>query len=233
VANCFSGSNLAAGAAATAITLNVNIAANVPASITNTATVSGGGETLTTNNSASVTSTVAPPPALVSVVSRQAHAGSVYGLPIDFLQPINGAITVEPRSGGAGHTLMFTFDSPITSVNSTATVVDANNATLASPVTSAFGNNVTVIFGNIPDNQRVTVTLTGINGFSTANVSMGFMLGDFNSSRSVGANDISAVKSRSGQRVTSQNFMFDVNASGTISAADVAAVKTRLGTTLP
>jgi uncharacterized repeat protein (TIGR01451 family) len=49
---------LAAGASYPAITLTVNVAANAPASVTNTATISGGGESNTTNNSASDTATV-------------------------------------------------------------------------------------------------------------------------------------------------------------------------------
>jgi len=44
---------LAAGASYPSITLTVNVASNAPASVTNTATVSGGGETNTANNTAS------------------------------------------------------------------------------------------------------------------------------------------------------------------------------------
>ena len=43
------------------MTLTVNVAANASGSVTNTATVSGGGETNTANDTASDTVTIAPP----------------------------------------------------------------------------------------------------------------------------------------------------------------------------
>ena len=56
--SCSSGDVLAPGQAAPVVTIGVNIAATAPASITNTASVAGGGETDTTNNTSSVTSPV-------------------------------------------------------------------------------------------------------------------------------------------------------------------------------
>jgi uncharacterized repeat protein (TIGR01451 family) len=50
---------LAVGASYPALTLTVNVAANGPASVTNTATVSGGGETNTSNDTASDPTTIA------------------------------------------------------------------------------------------------------------------------------------------------------------------------------
>ncbi len=49
---------LAAAGSYPAITVTVNVAANAPASVTNTATVSGGGETNTTNNTATDATTI-------------------------------------------------------------------------------------------------------------------------------------------------------------------------------
>lgn len=234
VLSCSRNTAIPSGASAPVVTLTVNIAANAPASITNTATVSGGGELVTNNNNSSVTSTVtSPPPALVSVVSQQVQNGIFYNLPIDYLQSIKGAITVEPRSSANGFNLIFQFASPITSVDPVAVVVDANDAKLTDAAATASGAVVVVNLGKIPDRQRITVTLTGINGFATVALSMGFMLGDFNSSRSVDANDITAIKARAGESNSLSNFMFDVNRTGIISAADIAAVKARSGTTLP
>ena len=51
--SCTRSTALAAGASYPAITLTVNVASTAPASVTNTATVSGGGEVNTANNSAS------------------------------------------------------------------------------------------------------------------------------------------------------------------------------------
>ncbi len=60
VVSCVRFTSILAGASAPAITIPVNVAANAPASITNTASVSGGGETNTGNNSGSVTVTLCP-----------------------------------------------------------------------------------------------------------------------------------------------------------------------------
>src|SRR5262249_25787978 len=52
---------LAASAAYPAITLTVNVASNAPASVTNTATVSGGGDVNGANNSVNDPTTIVPP----------------------------------------------------------------------------------------------------------------------------------------------------------------------------
>ena len=52
---------LAAGSSYAALTLTVNVASNASGSLTNTATVSGGGETNTSNDTASDTVTIDPP----------------------------------------------------------------------------------------------------------------------------------------------------------------------------
>jgi uncharacterized repeat protein (TIGR01451 family) len=91
---CTRGDTLAAVASYPAITLTVNVASNAPASVTNTATVSGGGETNTTNDTANDITTINTPPDLTIIKS---HSGS-------FVQGQTGAtytITVT-NSGGAG-----------------------------------------------------------------------------------------------------------------------------------
>src|SRR5690606_38540040 len=57
---CTRADALAAGAAYPVVTLTVDVAANAPPSLTNIATVSGGGELETGNNSASDPTTVRP-----------------------------------------------------------------------------------------------------------------------------------------------------------------------------
>src|SRR6185369_8377450 len=56
---CTRSDSLAAGASFAAITLTVNVAGNAPSSVTNTATVSGGGEVNTSNDSASDVTAIA------------------------------------------------------------------------------------------------------------------------------------------------------------------------------
>jgi len=81
---CTRADALAAGSSYPAITLTVNVAANAPSLVTNTAAVSGGGETNTLNNSASDPTTVLAPD---MTVTKQ-HAGVING---SFFQGETGA----------------------------------------------------------------------------------------------------------------------------------------------
>ena len=170
---------------------------------------------------------------LLTVVSRKMHGAAAFNLTIDHHQLIGGAITVEPRAIGGGHTLVFHFDSAITTVG-VATALDAmlNSAGSATPVQS--GNDVLVTLTNVVDNKRLTLTLNGLNGSGTASASMGFLVGDVTNSRAVSAADISAVKAHQGNPVnTDARALFDLNADGTINALDVSAAKARSGLVLP
>ena len=73
------------------------------------------------------------------------------------------------------------------------------------------GKEMVVTLTGVPDNQRVTVSLTDVNGAGVnADASMGFLVGDVNSSRTVNAGDILGVKARQGQPIDSTNFRFDL-----------------------
>jgi hypothetical protein len=172
---------------------------------------------------------VVAPVSLIGVSSRKVHgAAGPFDLPIDTTQVIGGAVTVEPRATGNGHTIVFKFDGAIVSPGS-AFVVPVGIA-----VTSFLGNEVRVALTNVPDNQRVTIVLVNVNGVVTPPaVSMGFLIGDVNNTRAIGSSDVSAVKARSGQATNLLNFPFDINASGAINASDVSSVKARSGLSLP
>ena len=73
---------LAAGASYPALTLTVSVASNAPASVTNTATVSGGGEINTANDTASDPTTIKPGfpwASNVIAISSQFSSGVVGG----------------------------------------------------------------------------------------------------------------------------------------------------------
>jgi len=181
-----------------------------------------------------VTPSAAAPLTLVSVVSRKTHGASgAFDVTVDTTQPIGGTITVEPRQIGAGHSLVFLFNGAITATG-TASMVDALAAPVGTATPALSGNNVVVTLTGVPDNQRVTVSLTNVNNAGVnASASMGFLVGDLNNSRSVTATDILQVKGRSGQVTDAANFKFDLNGSGSITASDILAVKGRSGLVLP
>ena len=183
-----------------------------------------------------VTITVSAQPALklVGVQSRKIHGVmGPFDLPVDFSVPISGAITIEPRVIGTGHTLVFNFVGSVSSVSG----VTARDATLNSVGTVSAvpsGNDVVVTLTGVSDKTRVTVALTQVNGAaSTAAASIGFLIGNVSGSQSVNAIDVSRIKARAGRGVDAMNFQFDLNASGGINAADISAVKARSGFVLP
>jgi Dockerin type I domain len=173
---------------------------------------------------------------LLSVVSRKLHGAATYDLTIDRMQVISGPVTVEPRTIGGGHTLVFHFDNSVNSISG-ATALDAMMNSAATVSTTFSGADVLVTLTNVADNRRLTVTLSGLNGLAgtpgTAAAALGFLVGDVNNTRSVNSSDISGVKARSGQPTTALNYLYDVNATGAINSSDISAVKARSGLTLP
>ena len=170
--------------------------------------------------------------AVLGVQSRKSHgsAGDFY-LPIDTTQAVNGSVTVEPRALGSGHYIVFQFNGAVTSLG-TVTAVDQSGAALAATA-SPSGNTVVVTISNVPNNSRATISLAGVNGTLTpAPVSIGFLLGDVNNSRSVTSSDINSVKARSGQLASASKFLYDVNLSGSVTSADISMVKANSGLTL-
>ncbi|MEQ1515317.1 MAG: putative Ig domain-containing protein, partial [Usitatibacteraceae bacterium] len=180
-----------------------------------------------------VTPSALPPLALIGVVSRKTHATSgTFDVAINNATAIGGLIDVEPRSIGSGHTIVFTFNNPVTVAGSVG-IVDSGAAPIGSATSLASGNDVIVTLTGVPDNRRVAMTLSGVNsGVATFTTSMGFMIGDVNNTRTVNSSDISGVKARSGQTTDALNFKFDVNATGAVNSSDISAVKARSGTTL-
>ena len=172
------------------------------------------------------------PVTFIGVGSRKTHVmAGQFDLVVDPIPAINGTVSVEPRVIGTGHTLVFHFDGLISNAGSVAVFDPQPSTPVATSVAS--GKDVVVTLTGVPDNHRVTVTVSGVNGASGGSASMGFLVGDVNNTRSVNSSDISGVKARSGQATTALNFMFDVNASGAINSSDISAVKARSGLVLP
>jgi hypothetical protein len=174
-----------------------------------------------------------PPPSntvtLNSVVSRKIHgAAGPFDLAIDRSQPIGGSVTVEPRAIGAGHKLVFQFSGAVTNAG-TVTVKGADGAAIGTALAIAVGNTVEVTITGLPDARRATIALSGVNATTSGgSVSMGFLVGDVNSSRNVTASDINKVKGKMGA-VTGSTFIYDVNATGVVDSVDLNDVKLRSG----
>ncbi len=180
-----------------------------------------------TNNTGVTGRVMLPPPAptLSAVFTRKIHgAQGAFDLAVNTAA---GNVTVEPRMIGNGHTMVFKFSAAITSIG-TATVTPTG---VARAVLS--GSEVIVTLQNVPDNQRATVSLAGVNGAVNVSATVGFLVGDVNSSRAVNASDIVSARARVGQTTNAQNFLFDINVSGSIDASDVSATKARAGVLLP
>jgi uncharacterized repeat protein (TIGR01451 family) len=123
---CTRSDALAATNSYPAITLTVNVAANAPSLVTNTATVSGGGETNTANDSASDPTTVLAPD---FTISKQ-HTG-----------PINGSFF----QGETGATFsIFAVNNGNFASSGTVTVVDTMPAGLTATAISGVGWSCTL-----------------------------------------------------------------------------------------
>lgn len=168
---------------------------------------------------------------VVAVHSRRTHGtAGIFDLPITTGILIGGSVTVEPRLVGAGHQIVFEFNSPVTSLTGVSTVDSAAVTGIGTPMATFAGNEVTVVLtGAVLDNKRLTIQLTGVNGTLDTSVSMGFLVGDVNNSRSTTSADTLQVKGRSGLATNISNFIYDINGNGSITSADTLQVKGRSG----
>ena len=182
---------------------------------------------------AAVTPSTTTPLTLLGVVSRKSHgvAGS-FELPINTAPTIAGAVTVEPRSIGNGHQVVFRFNNAV-NTRVSPIVLDAANGSVGASLL-VFDTDVIVSIPSVADATRVAIFLNGVNGSSQVfSAALGFLIGDVTSSHAVNASDISGVKARTGQMTTAGNFLFDLNASGNVNSSDIQMVKVRAGAVLP
>lgn len=172
--------------------------------------------------------------ALTAVTSRKIHNGVALDRAIDTTQAFGGLVTVEPRTIGAGHTIVFQFDASITAAGTPAARDGFGPVgTVSAAITGATSNEVSVTLTGIPDNKRVAISLTGVNGIlDVPPVAMGFLEGDVDNNRSNNSSDVSQVKARSGQTSNGASFQFDIDATGTINSSDISRAKARSGLTL-
>ena len=178
--------------------------------------------------SITVTTAAAPALQLTGAVSRKTHLGVG---DFDVNLPLMGPPGVECRSGGAGHTLVFTFTNNITS--GSASVTSGVGSVSGSPTFAA--NTMTVNLTGVVNAQTLTVKLSGVTDsfaqvLPDTSVSANFLLGDTTANNSVNSTDVGDVKAKVGIPVGASNFRADVNINGTINSSDVSQVKLNTGT---
>ena len=171
--SCVRSDALASGASYPTITLTVNVASNAAASLTNVATVSGGGETYTGNDSASDVTSVNQLPDLTITKS---HAGN-------FTQGQTGAtytITVSNSGSGATSSTVTASDTVPTGLTATAiggtgwSCILATATCTRSDVLNASANfpaiTLTVnVASNAAGSLTNTVTVSGGGEINTSN----------------------------------------------------------------
>jgi hypothetical protein len=142
-------------------------------------------------------------PSLVAVFARKVH-----GVAGTFNLPLSGAAnnpTIEPRQG-TSHTIVFTFDKPVTA--GVATVIEGF-ATAGVPTFS--GSEMRVPLTGVANQQYVTVTVSNVNSVDggtggSGSIRVGFLLGDVNQNRVVTLSDLGQVNAQVAQPVNSANF---------------------------
>ncbi len=174
-ANCTRSDALAPGASYAPVTITVDVAPNAPPSVTNTVTVSGGGDVNTANNSASDVTTITPGPDLI--ISKS-HASS-------FIQGQTGAqftVTVTNSGGSPTSGAVTVVDSVPTGLTPTAAsgtgwncgVTGATvNCTRSDPLASGASYGPVTITVNVAPNAPPSVTniatLSGGGDVNTTN----------------------------------------------------------------
>jgi uncharacterized repeat protein (TIGR01451 family) len=175
--SCTRTDTLASNNAYPPITLTVNVALGAPASVTNTATVAGGGDVNALNDAANDPTTIIPPPPDLTITKT--HIGNfaqgfaaIYNLNVNNagFGPTKGTVTVSDALP-AGLTIIAASGSNwtcIVSANSTTVTCTRSDAlaALASYPTIALNVNVA---GNAPPSVINTATVSGGGELNTAN----------------------------------------------------------------
>jgi hypothetical protein len=148
--------------------------------------------------------------------------------PFDVALPTSGTRGIECRNSGGNYTLVYTFPNSLTNCGS---------ASIGSAAMGPNPNQCSVSLTGVADQQYITVTLTGVvdatGGTGNAAGIMGVLVGDVNASGRVDAADVSFVRQRTLQTLTTSNFRADLNASGRIDAADVSIARQNTLHSLP
>ena len=168
---------------------------------------------------------------ITGAVSRKTHGATDHDIPLN----LTGTPTVECRSSGGSHKLVFTFVNDVVSGNASLTTQSGGSI---SGTPSFSGNTMTVNLTGVADQQTITVTLDDITDsfaqvLPTTEVEMSVLVGDTSGNGIVNGTDVSQTKFQSGHPVTDANCREDVVVSGSINSTDISQVKSKSGNGLP
>ena len=158
VVSCSRSDPLAPGASYGPVTITVNVAASAPASVANTATISGGGDVNTANNTATDVATITPVAAQVAdlaVTKTDGKASYTPGTAISYTI----AVTNAGPSTAAGFSIADNVPAAITGVSVTCAVTGTGNC----GTNGTSGNSVSFTAASLAPGAGNTLTLT-VNG---------------------------------------------------------------------
>jgi uncharacterized repeat protein (TIGR01451 family) len=170
---CTRGDALAAAASYPAITVTVNVANNAPASVTNTATVSGGGETNTGNDTASDPTTITQVADLLITKShsgnfRQGDVGDTYSIVVNNAGPgpsVGTVTVVDTLPAGLTATAISGTGWTCVLGTLTCTRTDSLGISLSYPAITVTVN----VANNAPTTVTNNATVSGGGELNTAN----------------------------------------------------------------
>ena len=142
---------------------------------------------------------------------------------------------VEDRSDNKLFTIGFTFNNSVTGADSAST--DCGTVGSVS-VDSTDAHTLLVTFdGQTCNAQTVTVSLTNVhndqgNTLTSAETTVGLLIGDVNGNGGVGKNDVSNIQGHLGEQTDSTNFREDINADGRINNQDIQEARAHRGESL-
>jgi hypothetical protein len=171
---------------------------------------------------------------LQSISSRKQHGAG--GPTFNVNLPIDGS-GVEPRAGN--YTVVFHFAATLNSVGDVSVAsTGGSSPTIDSKGIGADQHEYIVNLSNVPNAQRIGVTLNGVtdsagNAATTLTGTMGVLLGDVDGSGRVDSTDVFQVRQQTLQNANSSNFRKDVDASGRIDSTDVFITRQQTLTSLP
>ena len=179
---CTRSDALAPGASYPPVTITVNVAANAPASVTNTATISGGGDVNTANNTATDVTTILAAASQVDLAVTKTDGLTTYtpGMAISYTITVTNA----GPSTAAGFSIADTVPATITGVSVTCVVTGTGNC----GTNGSSGNSVSFTAASLAPGAGNMLTLT-VNGTVSTSAS-GALVNTVTVAAGAGATDV-------------------------------------------